>query len=103
MIIKDPQNWKFLRFEQSKRKDKKYDAILEHKHDFVLNKIKRVPFGGIKSDGTPYEQYKDSTGLKLYSDYDHGDPNRRRLYQARHAKEKDNKFSSGYFSYFFLW
>lgn len=103
VVILDPENWKFLRFEPSKHKDKKYDAVLEHKYDFVLNKVKRVPFGAIKSDGIPYDQYKDSTGLYLYSDYDHGDEKRRLLYRARHKGEDKKKFSSGWFSWYFLW
>ena len=45
---------------------------------------KWVHFGSIKADGTPYEQFKDRTPLKLYSKYDHNDPERRKRYLARH-------------------
>ena len=34
---------------------------------------------------TGYEQFKDSTPLKLYSKGNHGDPNRRRNYFNRHS------------------
>lgn len=71
---------------------------------------KWVHFGAIV-DGKPMEQFKDSTGLGLYSKYDHGDKNRRASYQARHKaiKLKDgsyaykNKNSPSYYSMMFLW
>ena len=34
---------------------------------------------------TGYEQFKDSTPLKLYSKGNHGDPNRRKNYFNRHS------------------
>jgi len=45
---------------------------------------KWVHFGSIKADGIPYDQFKDRTPLKLYSQYDHGSTERRRKYLARH-------------------
>ena len=51
--------YKFLRFEKSKRKGKKYDAVLQNKE---TKREVRVPFGAIG-----YQQWKDSTGLGLYS------------------------------------
>jgi hypothetical protein len=34
-----------------------------------------------------YQQYKDRTPLKLYSNLDHNDPKRRELYYKRHPKD----------------
>jgi hypothetical protein len=95
MIILDPDNYNFIMFEKSHLKNKKYNAILEHKE---TGKYKRVPFGDNR-----YQQFKDRTDLKLYSHLDHGDRDRRERYLARHAKTKDNKYSSSYFSAKFLW
>ncbi|NVM20132.1 MAG: hypothetical protein HWN80_20720, partial [Candidatus Lokiarchaeota archaeon] len=52
-----------------------------------------------------YEQYKDSTGKKLYSYADHLDENRKRLYRKRHAGEgnSNRKYSAGWFSWHYLW
>ena len=98
MVKYSKREYKFLRFEKSKRKGKKYDAILENKE---TKREVRVPFGAIG-----YEQYKDSTGLGLYSKDDHGDKNRKRLYRQRHSKEKPSfreYYSPGLFSWFRLW
>ena len=95
MIVENPENYKLKGFEKSHLKQKKYDAILENK---ITKKIKKIPFGD-KS----YEQYKDSTGLDLYSHLNQNDKERRKNYLSRHAKDKDNKFSSGYFSAKYLW
>ena len=61
---------------KSTRKRKKYMVIAPDG--------KWVHFGSIKTDGTPYEQFKDRTPLKLYSQYDHGDMARRKRYLLRH-------------------
>jgi hypothetical protein len=95
VVVKNPQNYKFIKFVKSKTKYKKYDVILKNKKN---NKIKTIPFGDKR-----YQQYKDSTGLKLYSKLDHNDKNRRRLFRLRHAKTSKKKFSSSWFSYRFLW
>lgn len=50
--------YKFINFENSHIKTKKYNAVLQKK----TGKYVRVPFGA-----RGYEQYKDSTGLGLYS------------------------------------
>jgi hypothetical protein len=97
------KEYKFIKFEKSDRKDKKYNAILENKQ---TGRQVKVPFGAIKPDGTPYEQFKDSTGLGLYSKYSHGDKMRKRRYRNRHSKEKASfreYYSPGYFSWYFLW
>ena len=74
-------------------------------------KGKLIHFGGIKTDGTPYEHFRDSTGLGLYSSYDHNDRKRRRNYRKRHRgvllkngkpayRSRENP---SYFSYYYLW
>jgi hypothetical protein len=88
-------DYKLVRFEKSKAKNKKYAAILKDKE----GKERRVNFGDIR-----YEHYKDSTPLKLYSKLDHNDKERRRLYRARHKGYLDkDKYSPAYFSWFYLW
>jgi len=82
---------KLLGFEKGKY-PKKYNAILEED-----GKEKKIAFGDQR-----YEQYKDSTGLNLYSDLDHLDKNRRNLYYKRHNKNYP-KYSADYFSKRFLW
>lgn len=83
-------------FRKSKTKHKKYDAILENKKN---KKAVYVPFGDSR-----YQQFKDATGLGLYSHKDHGDRKRRSLYRARHKGFlKKGYYSPGHFSYFYLW
>ena len=95
MIVDNPKEYKFLMFQESKTKNKKYDAVLMHKK---TKKIKLVPFGD-KS----YSQYNDQTGLGLFSHLDHLDKERRRLYKTRHENTRHNKFSSSWFADRFLW
>lgn len=88
-------------FSKSTRKDKKY---------MVVYNGKKIHFGAIQN-GTPMDQYKDSTGLGIYSKYDHGDKKRRASYRSRHKaiKLKDgslaykNKSSPSYYSWMYLW
>ena len=90
---------KLIEFKKSHLKNKKYDAILYN------TKTKRqniVPFGAIKPNGEPYEQYKDTTGLGLYTKYDHLDKRRRERYKKRHGTNP-KKYSAGYFSLNYLW
>lgn len=94
MRIKNPSEYRFKKFERSKSKGKKYDAILVHKE---TKREKRVPFGAIG-----YQHYKD-TALGLYSKQNHNDPKRRRLYRERHRGEDKAKYSSGYFAWHYLW
>lgn len=87
---------RFLKFEKSTTRGKKYDAILQRIQD---GKVIRVPFGEIG-----YEQYQDSTGLDLYSKFDHKDPNRRILYHERHRNDiLKGMYSPGFFSMQYLW
>jgi len=89
--------YKFVKFRRSKTTHKKYDAILMNKD---TGKQKIIPFGDNR-----YQQYRDSVPLKLYSNLDHGDINRRNNYRKRHKNEGDNnrKYSAGWFSWHFLW
>ena len=82
---------KLLGFEKGKY-PKKYNAILNDN-----GKIKKVSFGH-----QDFQQYKDSTGLNLYSHLDHLDKKRRELYYKRHNKDFP-KFSADYFSKKYLW
>jgi len=94
---KDYNDYKHIGFRKSTRKGKKYDGILEHKK----TKLKKyIPFGAVG-----YQQYKDSTGLKLYTDMDHLDDTRRKSYRARHAANgyEKVKYSPAYFSFNYLW
>lgn len=97
------KDYKFVKFEKSKRKDKKYNAILKNKN---TGKIVKISFGGIKKNSIPYEQFKDTTGLGFYSDYDHNDKLRRQRYINRHKKEESTfkaYYSAGFFSNKYLW
>ena len=88
-------------FAKSTRSNKKYMVYYDNKW---------IHFGAIKNN-VPMDQYKDSTGLGLYSKYDHKDPKRRENYRNRHRaiKLKDgsyaykNKSSSSYWSWHYLW
>ena len=89
-------------------KNKKYTAIVENKK---TNTQRKISFGGLG-----YEQYKDSTKLKLYAKNNHGDINRRNNYFNRHsgtpnkndAINKEIKKSKGLYnakilSHVYLW
>lgn len=92
-----PMNKYLLKgFQKSNTHNKKYDAIIMHK---ITKRYIRVPFGDKR-----YQQYKDTTGMKLYSHLNHNDSKRRRLYKLRHKTYlKHNNYSPGYFSYNYLW
>ena len=83
---------------QSDRYNKKYYAILKTDED-----KKRIYFGAIRPNGIPYDQFRDSTNLKIYSQYDHNDEERRQRYIARHKKNIKTGFTAGWLSYLFLW
>jgi len=85
-------------FRKSNRKDKKYNVVTPGG--------KTVHFGSSR-----YGQYKDSTGLGLYSHLDHNDKERQKRYLARAKgiKNKDGKLTSddpesaNYYSIKYLW
>ena len=97
MVKYEKALYKFMGFKKGSY-PRKYNALLENKE--TGRKVK-VSFGDRR-----YEQYRDSTGLGIYSDKDHLDKNRRRQYRARHSQEKKtfrNYWSPGYFSWYFMW
>lgn len=98
VVLQNPQEYRLVQFQVSHDKKHKYNAILEHKK---TKRTKKIPFGGIKTDGTPYQHYHDKIGH--YRQYDHNDKQRRQRYRVRHKGEDTKKFSSGYFSWRFLW
>ena len=86
-----------LSFKRSTRKNKKY---------MVHYNNKWIHFGD-----TRYEQFKDQTPLKLYSNLNHNDAKRRINYLQRSKGIKDkngnltylNKNSPNYYSVKYLW
>jgi hypothetical protein len=92
----------FSHFEPSRRLNKKYNAVIQNKQ---TGRVVKIPFGDSR-----YEQYKDSTGLGLWSHKDHGDRVRRRAYESRHGQwdasdggDNTYYFSPAYFSWRYLW
>lgn len=95
MPVYNKKDYTFIKFEKSHLKQKKYNAVLKNKK---TDRAVRVPFGA-----KGYEQYKDSTGLGVYTKQNHGDAKRRKNYQSRHKNDNIQNYSPGYFSWFFLW
>lgn len=96
MVYFSKTEYKFVRFEKSKTKHKKYDAIIQNKK---TSREKHLPFGDVR-----YQHFKDSTGLNIYSHLDHNDNDRRRLYRARHKQFlKNGYYSPSYYSFYYLW
>lgn len=93
---KQPISPQPFKFRISHSKYKKYDALLDD------GRI--VSFGAIKRNNTPYQQYKDRTGLKAYSAYDHNDKERRIRYYKRHGDPKSfEPYTPAWFSAKYLW
>lgn len=74
--------------------NKKYKVVILFKD----GRKKTIQFGDKR-----YEQYKDSTPLKLYTRLNHGDKERRRLYKCRHENNRHTKFTAGWFADKYLW
>ena len=91
--------YRFDRFVKSKNRAKKYTAILVHR---CTGRKVQVNFGGIRSNGVPYDQYRD-TALGLYSKWDHEDKDRRQRWLRRHAKDGFKPYSASYFAKKYLW
>ena len=88
--------WRLLGFKKSQVKGKKYSAYIQHKTN---NRIRTINFGS-----TSHEQFKDTTGLGLYSHLDHRDKERKKRYQSRHSVFiRKGYYSPGYFSMTRLW
>ena len=74
---------KILHFKKSNIKGKKYSAIVQDKH---TKKTRKIDFGACD-----YEQYKDSTPLKLYANKNHFTKKRRQNYFNRHSGTRNKK------------
>ena len=78
-------------FKVSTRKNKKYDVFKDDKY--------LTSFGDRN-----YQQYKDITPLKSYSNLDHLDLKRKQNYYKRFGKKEKAKFESAkWFSNNYLW
>jgi len=84
-------NFKLLDIQKSKWKNKKYCA------DIILN---GVLYNNVNFGDSRYAQYEDKTPLKLYSDLNHYDEKKRRLYHIRHNKDKK---PGALLSKYYLW
>ncbi|MDA9216452.1 hypothetical protein N9O88_01360 [bacterium] len=71
-----------VEIEKSPIKYKKYRAVITSDYD----KYRTIDFGDNR-----YQQYNDSTKLKLYKKLNHGDPKRRENYFSRHSGVSDKK------------
>lgn len=80
---------RILEWKQSNRLNKKYAVLLSND--------KWIHFGD-----TRYDQYKDSSPLKLYSNRDHLDEKRKELYYKRHNKN-GQPYSADWLSKKYLW
>ena len=101
-FYEDLDEYRFVKFEKSKKKFKKYDAVFEHKK---TGKKKIISFGSLRENFEPYNHYKDTTGLGIYSKWDHNDLKRRKLYRMRHGFNDFHKiiYSPSWFSWNYLW
>jgi hypothetical protein len=92
-MIYPESEYTLMGFELSHLQNKKYNAILRNK---ITHRLTKVPFGDKR-----YYHYFDKIGH--YSNLNHLDKNRRRLYRIRHAHDIKNKFSAGWFANHYLW
>jgi len=83
--------FQLIEIKKSPAKYKKYRATVLVNGELY----KDVDFGD-----TRFEQFKDSTPLKLYSHLDHNDTKRLRLYHIRH---KNNNGIAGLLAKKYLW
>ena len=77
-------------FAKSSRKGKKYKAV------FPDGKV--VHFGA-----SSYPQFKDRTGLGLFSHKDHLDPARRKYFRKRHNCSQKAPKTAGFLACKYLW
>lgn len=80
----------------------KYKIVLyQNMQEYKEGKVwKTVQFGA-----RGYQQYHDSTPLKIYAADDHLNEDRRKNYQARHGAQghQERKYSAAWFSWNYLW
>jgi len=69
-----------ITLQQAINKDKKYRAT------FINPKTKRI--NNIEFGASNYQQFKDSTPLKLYKDKNHNDIERKNKYYKRHGSDE---------------
>ena len=97
-----------IKFEKSRRLHKKYVAYIQNRK---TKKVRLLNFGDNR-----YQQYKDTTPLKLYRSLNHGSRKRMRNYFNRHsgtpfrakaiAREKKNSknlYTPKLLSHIYLW
>lgn len=90
------KDYEFIIFIKSNNPKNKYDAIIQSKNTL---RYMIIPFGD-----SSYGQYKDTTGLYLYSSIDNLDNDKRKAYRERHQGYlKMGYYNPEYFSYFYLW
>lgn len=90
------KDYQLVEFKRGTAKYKKYKAILEN---IETGSKVSVHFGDVR-----YQQYKDSTGMGLYTRLNHGDDKRRKNYRSRHKKHvREDYYSPSWFSYYYLW
>lgn len=99
---------KIINFRKSRRKGKKYEVTVE---DLKTRRQRKIHFGA-----SDYEQFKDSTPLKLYAHKNHGTIKRRRNYFNRHSgtphkgkaidlekKRSNRRYTAKILSHIYLW
>lgn len=74
---------RIVRFNKSTKKGKKYEAIVKN---IKTGTTRKLHFGAID-----YQQYKDRTPLKLYSNKNHGTRKRMQNYFNRHSGTKNRR------------
>lgn len=74
---------KIISFQKSSNPDKKYMVVVE---DLNTGKTRTIHFGA-----SAYEQYKDRTPLKLYSNKNHSNKKRQMNYYSRHSHGITNR------------
>jgi hypothetical protein len=88
--------YKFVKNVKSSNSKKKYTALIQNKK---TGKIKKINYGSSINN-----QFKDSTGLGIYTSKNHGDSVKRIAYKARHKGFiKSGYYSASYFSMKYLW
>jgi hypothetical protein len=96
--------YEISRFYESDRNDKKYYALIFNRAD--PSEIHKIYFGAKKLIGDewiPYDQYKDTTPLQLYSDYNHYDEVRLMKYLSRHQPFDLDYITPDTLSLLYLW
>ena len=81
-------DYKIEKFQRSPDSSKKYRVTLRNKID---NSIAVIDFGA-----RAYQQYRDTTPLKLYSNLDHNDESRLKLYRQRFERLYDPRQYCGH-------